>query len=431
MFGVFFAPETYFADQDFSISGADVTVGFPFGRYAFVLLLLWIGFLCWRMPKLMLWAVARSWLPIGFILWAIVTGYWTADPGASINRSFRVLLVAVFAAYLVERLSEKSLLRILTVSGAVAIVASVFAAVALPRYGLTTLLGYEGAWRGALLHKNSLGSLMVMIFCVSIYAYRTRAVSPRFGIFVALGSFFVVVMSKSATSLMGALVACATIAFLEFFRRLKTFHDKLLVMSLGLLSLVFVYLGYLNFDLILMAIGRDPTLTGRTDVWETAWYFIQQKPYIGHGSGFWAIDSLDRDLAWNMLKWAAPHAHSNFWDIWLQLGLVGLVYYAVYSLSGLFRCVRAMFRNPSAAAMLWPTILLTVLFGGLSETTMVGSSTNALFVAQLCFLALGKSLRQQQEERDRRSGAPALSKITPANLASPEFHASRNGGLPA
>ena len=87
-------------------------------------------------------------------------------------------------------------------------------------------------------------------------------------------------------------------------------------------------------DSILALLGKSPDLTGRTDIWDFVIDLAQQRPVVGWGwVSYWA-------------PWAYPltempkeggvqqfQAHNAWLDIWLQIGIVGLVVFGALVLS--------------------------------------------------------------------------------------------------
>lgn len=80
-------------------------------------------------------------------------------------------------------------------------------------------------------------------------------------------------------------------------------------------------------DLIFLWLGRDATLTGRTDIWVALIENIEQRPWLGYGYGaFWAPDSLPGNWLREALQWDAPTAHNGWLEVTIALGLVGLLF---------------------------------------------------------------------------------------------------------
>ena len=398
--GTFFAPETYFAPQDYS--EAATFTGFPFARIFAMMVILWLAFLFVKMPVLFLRALQHATLPLIFVLWTMVTAFWSGDPAASLNRSFRLLSVMIFAAYLMERFDKRELLRLVLYAGLIAIFSSIVAVVALPQYGRVTLIGYEGAWRGATIHKNFLGYIMSTIFAFSYAGLKARLVDRQLGLVILFLSFCLVVMSRSTTSLILAFSMAVLIEYFTIILRLPTRKAKFGGLMMGMFALSGIYLAYLNADVVLTLLGKDPTFTGRTDVWDVAIDLIMQKPILGWGAGFWSIDTIDREYAYRALMWAAPHAHNNILDVWLQLGIPGLVIYATLVISVLARGIVMLFRRSSGPLdVLWPSMVIVILIAGLSETNTVAESSPALFWMTIAYLALGSLARQARRTAHR------------------------------
>ena len=92
-------------------------------------------------------------------------------------------------------------------------------------------------------------------------------------------------------------------------------------------------------DLVFQMLGRDATLTGRTDIWLILVEYIEQRPVLGYGYGaFWAPDSAPANWVRDMLQWDAPSAHNGWLEVTMALGLIGL---ALLSLDFIVTCVRS------------------------------------------------------------------------------------------
>ena len=85
---------------------------------------------------------------------------------------------------------------------------------------------------------------------------------------------------------------------------------------------------------VLDASDRDATFTGRTGLWETV---LEEpiNPIFGAGyGGFWLGERLDR--FWAMYPTSPPiQAHNGYIEVYLNLGLIGLILIASVLLSGL------------------------------------------------------------------------------------------------
>ena len=91
-------------------------------------------------------------------------------------------------------------------------------------------------------------------------------------------------------------------------------------------------------DTLLAKIGKSPTLTGRSETWEKVIELAEQKPIFGWGwVSHWTpwvepFKSLDTKNGIQVM-----HAHNAWLDVWLQLGWVGVLFFAVLVLVTLQR----------------------------------------------------------------------------------------------
>ena len=84
-------------------------------------------------------------------------------------------------------------------------------------------------------------------------------------------------------------------------------------------------LGYFVFDLagpVAEVMGRDPTLTGRTELWEKL-LNMGTDPIIGVGyESFWLGKRLD--AMWALYWWQPNQAHNGYIEVYLNFGFVGI-----------------------------------------------------------------------------------------------------------
>jgi O-antigen ligase len=75
---------------------------------------------------------------------------------------------------------------------------------------------------------------------------------------------------------------------------------------------------------LLSLLGRDPTLTGRTELWAEILEKCAIHPLNGYGLGtFWG--SADALPVYMVVHWVPTSAHNGFLECLLELGLIGLL----------------------------------------------------------------------------------------------------------
>jgi O-antigen ligase len=146
-----------------------------------------------------------------------------------------------------------------------------------------------------------------------------------------------------------------------------------------------------NYESILIDLGRDPSLSGRTELWSLILQFVDDRLYFGHG-----IDAVFGQPAAESLisfieGWPVPHAHNGWISLLLDYGIVGTALYAVWFGHTLFRAI-VHFRNASPTTV-WVAgfpifFLLYILASSASEVSLF--SVNRIELVLLLAIALSQ-----------------------------------------
>jgi O-antigen ligase len=142
-------------------------------------------------------------------------------------------------------------------------------------------------------------------------------------------------------------------------------------LSITFLSTLF-YIWYKeNGEIILASFGKDPGLSGRTEIWSLIYEVGLKSPWVGYGyQAFWrGFDGPSAEV-WYAVDWYPPHSHNGFLDLWLSLGSLGLIIFMLSFLSNLlkgFYWLRYLSKTPDG---FWP--LLFMIFLILSNLTETG-----------------------------------------------------------
>lgn len=218
---------------------------------------------------------------------------------------------------------------------------------------------FPGAWRGLWSEKNELGGYMAIGFIVFAAAAamepRRRGLWSAFAV-LALG---LVLLSTSKTSLVSLLLGASAFGFVVLARKGPIMG---VISSFGAVVAIFAILAFIFFasDVFFAALGKDATLTGRTNIWAGVLHEIHQRPWLGYGYGaVW-----DDKTGWGPVYWItkiagfrAAHAHNSWLEQWLGLGLLGLCAWSLYFAQTLILAVVAVYRDKGAYLAL-PFILV-------------------------------------------------------------------------
>ncbi len=148
-------------------------------------------------------------------------------------------------------------------------------------------------------------------------------------------------MAQSSTSLVSLLIAITTVLFLGFRFVNKKYIGAYLVV--GAVIFIFGESVFGIFSYLIQSLGKDPTLTGRTEVWQ-ALLKMNVNPILGTGfESFWLGDR--REQLARMFWWQPNEAHNGYLETYLNLGLVGLFVTGGMLLATYFKARRELFNN--------------------------------------------------------------------------------------
>ncbi|MEM1241462.1 MAG: O-antigen ligase family protein [Cyanobacteria bacterium P01_H01_bin.26] len=330
--------------------------------------LLWLGStlllaLRWRVT----WSVARRdklvWVVFGL---SMLSFMWSQNPGFTSVVVREVLQMTTFGLYFASRFKLREQLYLIAFTlGSIAVISSLLA-IALPSVGVDQEI-FVGAWTGMYGHKNALGKYMSL----SVLAFAVLAADSKFQInrlyyFLTWGglclSLALVVLTTSQTSLTVSLASILILSLYRLFqqrgnkRRLYFEVTFLLAFTIGLLI-------YSNWEMLLTSMGRDITLTGRTDIWLASLEELGKHPWFGFGRGtFWAPGSSLARIAGAAVgrKYIPPHAHNGYIDLALEIGYIGLFCFLGSFFITYRRAITRSFVS-RAAKDIWPLAFLSWL----------------------------------------------------------------------
>jgi O-antigen ligase len=133
--------------------------------------------------------------------------------------------------------------------------------------------------------------------------------------------------------------------FPGFARRRALVHFMVVAIVCTVIVTLFVDIG----GLLLQQLGRNPTLTGRTELWADLPAF-GASPLFGTGfESFWLGPRLDK--IWALHWWRPNQAHNGYLEAYLNLGAVGVGLLALVAIRG-YRRISAMIGYDPVGAQL-------------------------------------------------------------------------------
>ena len=347
----------------------DLERDFPMARLMWYPVYLGIAVLGLRcFPQLLRITVFNAFLVICVMLCGI-SMLWSVDPGITLRRAVALVMTTTFGLVIAARYDWNAMVqRFAYVFGVLAIFTVIYTFIDPFRATHNEL--HVGAWRGPWVQKNYLGSQMTRGLIVMMCAFAMRP--DRGWLWIPLGvlCFILVVLSTSKTALLACIAAIGLFFVLRMFRRFPVLRIPVAYFLIaGLVG--FTTIITVAPELFLDLIGKDRTLTGRTDIWDALFRSIRAKPWLGYGYGVYWLDQLGPSYYVRLqLEWGIPTAHNGWIETWLSVGLLGVLSFALFFL---WTCILAFQRiRRGGAETYWVILVLTVFFiFSLSESAVL------------------------------------------------------------
>lgn len=227
--------------------------------------------------------------------------------------------------YIMSRYALNEVLELLLVLGTGTIVASIVFALAFPQYGRDLLGGHATAWKGIFMAKNYLGNLALFFLTVAV-AYRARTPFLRaVRVSQIIFCLIAIAFSRAATAYLLTAVYfgyTATMKTLRGFRK-KDYFVLFILLLTAFSAATTVILVWPDF--LFGLLGKDVTLTGRTEIWSAVIESIAKRPLLGYGyDAFWLGLEGESYRIILAVSWVLAQAQNGFMDVMLETGAAGL-----------------------------------------------------------------------------------------------------------
>jgi exopolysaccharide production protein ExoQ len=288
----------------------------------------------------------KNWTLGLFILYAMASAAWSIVPERSIHTIYIMVAASLTGAVLAVNYSPKQLFKSFFCFTIICGIISLVLIITYPDIGIHQDRVWYGAWRGIFVHKNDLGTLMALANGLSLlsFAWSKSKQDMVINISSYLLSFFLIVMSRSATGLV-LWVILNGLSFIYFIwvKRFSKLQGKNIIYIAGL-SVAAALLGLLSLITVTSLLGKSLSLSGRVPMWiNLLKYVVSQKPWFGFGlETLWYFSGFQRWLG-AISGWGIAivlNGHSGYMDILLYLGIVGLVLLCIILAHGLVHAMR-------------------------------------------------------------------------------------------
>lgn len=315
----------------------------------------------------------NRWLAI-FFIYCFLSIAWSDFPFTAFKRYIKILGHPLMALIiLTDPDPEKALRTVMKRCAYIMMPLSVLFIKYFPQYGRGFDWWTGQAYNnGIMITKNELGAAC-MLFGLFFFwnLITTRHIrNRRFRIeeiLLSIGFLYMIgwllSMAQSSTSLATFVIGLATIYVLGL-----RFVSKRFIGTYTIVAILIVVIAEFNFDIYAFIVeellGRDPTLTDRTEVWVDAIALVKN-PILGAGfESFWLGQRLE--ILWAKWWWRPNQAHNGYIETYLNLGIVG-VFLLVSLIISTFRRISKQLLNNFDFARMRFGFLFAILFYNYTE----------------------------------------------------------------
>lgn len=289
---------------------------------------------------------------LAFIGFCVLSFWWSVAPLVSIRR-FIAFSTLIISSYLIcQVFSTRSLLNLLlNFIFAVTVIGIMYTLLS----GKGLSFGFssrELGLSGIFLDKNAAARFYSygIILLVALKRF-----SVKRDVLILMTLIVSLLLSQSVSALSMTLIGCSLVTGLNVFRGRSSTESLIRLIMFFILCVILILAVKYSYEYLLSLLGRDPGLTNRGIIWELLQPFIDDKPNLGYGfAAFWASDAATAFInRWGFIG----NAHSGYYEILLNLGVVGLCF-KIFFLAHFIKLGVVCFINKNPYAPFFLTVVI-------------------------------------------------------------------------
>ncbi|MEW8441398.1 MAG: O-antigen ligase family protein [Candidatus Thiodiazotropha taylori] len=229
----------------------------------------------------------------------------------------------------------------------------------------------DGRWMGMTGHANTLGMVTVIGVWSSLSLFFLTKTKLKYFYFASLVLALIgLIGSRSVSSWVIGIIILTGLIIMMNARNINGIKSIIYYFVVFWFATVFTTILYLLFpeyfslDAMLGLVGKNRTLTGRSELWLLADKAISMKPYFG-----WGFDSLASVLS-NETKMLYGQFHNGYLNLMVEGGRIGLVLFFLFVVHYILLFITISTKNQNVF-IVWFIIFLSILIHNISEASIV------------------------------------------------------------
>jgi exopolysaccharide production protein ExoQ len=333
-------------------------------------------------------------LVIALPLLALLSSAWSQNPSQTIVSGSILLVFSIFALYVGSSFGARGQFELLMLVAGVALPLSIALALFVPNLGAPGHL-----WRGIFTHKQNCAAVTTLLLVTALHWKASGAYQKIFRVSCAAMCCVMIVMSQSRTGWALALLALGLSASLRLLQKMRAVDALFASLLVAATFSIVAYVVYSNAAVLLPAVGKDSTLSERTIIWAGAWTTIVRHPLLGYGYGaFWTgLQGASLNLVL-IAGWALAQAQNGYLDLWLQVGVGGVVLTVLITAQAVWNGVRCFRGSGKDSYVRWCLVMIAcTLIWNIGESSL-GMIHLVWFIFLLACIGLQQTVKAMHSE---------------------------------
>jgi O-antigen ligase len=245
-------------------------------------------------------------------------------------------------------------------------------------------------WTGITTHKNVLGQVVLIggIYCLFeiIRKWRNKKAVGIYSVYLIMALWLLLAspVNKSNTSIALFILGVLLLFGLYSMKSKIAELNRYVVSCVVIVGIVLSGIAFFHEDVAqsvvtasVQASGRDMTLSGRTDMWSDLLTIASDNPILGVGYGsFWIGNTHN---LWEKHLWRPTQGHNGYIDVYLELGVIGLILLGGVVLSAYKDILKVLATDFEQGALRFLWLILIVLHN-VTESSFLRGTVDMWFV---------------------------------------------------
>lgn len=373
--------------------------------------------------KTSLIALNNYWYLMIMPVFCLLTIFWSQYPSISARQGFQLILTLAIGIVIAARITPRSLFFILFGCNMIVL-------------AFCLVFGARpsgGAWQGIFASKNEFASMIALVFMFALALIYEKRMKLWLKI-LALGLMalcpLLLLKAQSAGVILGLVPPVMLMVLFHLTRSWKPMQ-RIIMLTFATWGAIVAGLAiapYISdiFSSILIYFGKDPTLTGRTELWAVAYDNIRERPLLGLGyRAYWVEGNAEAEALWHQFGITQKmgfHFHNLYISNAVEIGIIGVAIQTAIIFGAFIGAIFKLIKSATTENMFFVMFMLFIIYRSFGEVQLFYSFSNLSILVYAIFIY---SFRKERTEarpssrsgRRRRSSAHGSSTPSPAPSA--------------